>query len=231
MGSQPSPTPIAVYQLYVSLRDISPLIWRRLLLTSHTSIAQFHAILQCAMGWEDLHLHRFCIQGKDYGIYQSGGLSFDDDPTKVWLADFRLRAGERFVYEYDMGDFWQHDVRLERVLPLAPGKAYPVCIAGSGDCPPEDCGGPAGYRALINAQYSWQAGLDLYDDMLLIAERLLAFYEGGSRPTVDGGEFVQALERLQEREERLPVRFDRRAVNAALSAMRKERSCTSTSRS
>jgi naringenin degradation protein FdeH len=60
---------------------------------------------------------------------------------------------------------------------------------------------------------------------------LLAFYDGGPRPTVDDGEFVQALERLQEREEQLPARFDRRAVNAALSALRKERSCTSTSRS
>jgi hypothetical protein len=73
--------------------------------------------------------------------------------------------------------------------------------------------------------------LDLHDDLLLIAERLLAFYNGGPRPTVDDAEFVQALERLQEREEQLPARFDRRAVNVALSAMRKERSCTSTFRS
>src|SRR6266545_6375189 len=192
---------VKVYQLKISLRDISPMIWRRVLVESDTSITHLHAVLQIAMGWEDLHLHRFRVHGKAYGISRAGGILFDDDACQVRLSDFKLRAGERFVYEYDMGDFWQHDVRLERVLPLAPGKAYPVCIAGSGDCPPEDCGGPAGYRALINAQYSWQAGLDLYDDMLLIAERLLTFYKGGSRPTVDDGEFVQALERLPEREE------------------------------
>ena len=28
------------------------------------------------------------------------------------------------------------------------GKAYPVCIGGSGACPPEDCGGPEAYLGL-----------------------------------------------------------------------------------
>ncbi len=78
------------------------------------------------------------------------------------------------------------------------------------------------YHALITEQYSWLAGLDLQDDILLVAERLLAFYDGGPRPTRDDTEFVQALERLQQREEHLPARFDRRAVNAALSALGKE---------
>lgn len=59
--SQPS---VQVYQLKVVLRDCSPMIWRRLLVTSDTTIAQLHTILQIAMGWEDLHLHRFRIYGK-----------------------------------------------------------------------------------------------------------------------------------------------------------------------
>src|SRR5690349_7137973 len=104
MGSQPSRIPTSVYQLYISLRHISPLLWRRLLVRDDTTIAQLHEIIQCAMGWQELHLHRFCIHGKDYGIAQPGGILFDDDPTKVALADFRLRTGERFVYEYDFGD-------------------------------------------------------------------------------------------------------------------------------
>ena len=114
--------PATVYQLKVSLRDISPMIWRRLLVTSHTTIAQLHGILQIAMGWEDLHVHQFRIYGKAYGISRAGGIWFDDDPYQVRLSDFRLRASERFVYEYDMGDCWQHDIRLERVLPLDPSK-------------------------------------------------------------------------------------------------------------
>jgi hypothetical protein len=32
------------------------------------------------------------------------------------LADLGLRPRERFLYEYDFTDGWQHDVRVERML-------------------------------------------------------------------------------------------------------------------
>ena len=120
MSADKQPAAIKGYQLKVSLRKISPMIWRRLLVPSDTTIASLHAMLQTAMGWEDIHLHRFRIHGKDYGIYRTGGLLFDDDPDEVTIAGFKLRASERFVYEYDFGDCLQHDIRLERMLPLDP---------------------------------------------------------------------------------------------------------------
>jgi hypothetical protein len=33
-------------------------------------------------------------------------------------------------------------VRVEQILPLEPGRYYPVCIGGRRAAPPEDCGGP-----------------------------------------------------------------------------------------
>jgi hypothetical protein len=45
-----------ILQLGAVLRGISPLIWRRLLVPSDTSIAQLHELLQVAFGWEDMHL-------------------------------------------------------------------------------------------------------------------------------------------------------------------------------
>ena len=221
---------VKVYQLKVSLRDISPMIWRRLLVTSATTIAQLHDILQTAMGWEDLHLHQFRVYGKAYGISRDGGMLFDDDPYQVTLADFKLRASEHFVYEYDMGDFWQHDIRIERVLPLDLSKTYPVCTGGAGDCPPEDCGGPSGYRNVLDERCSWLELEQARDDLLLVAQRLLEFSEGGPRPTEDETEFMDALERMHERLEAVPSAFSRRAVNAALRIMRKEPPCTSASK-
>jgi hypothetical protein len=220
---------VTVYQLKVSLRHISPLIWRRLLVTSDTTIAQLHAIVQIAMGWEDLHLHQFRIHGKTYGIYRVGGISFADNPHQVILADFKLRKGERFVYEYDMGNFWQHDLRLEQVLPLEPRKHYPVCAAGNGDCPPEDCSGPWGYRELMAERFSLLALLQLQVDQAVIAQRLLDWYEGELRPTYDDSAFMEALERLRDWLDDAPIPFERRAVNAALRAQRKESPCTSAS--
>ena len=97
---------VRIYQLQVTLRDSSPLIWRRLLVRSDTTISQLHDVVQIAMGWEDLHLQQFLIHGKSYGVYYDGGIVFSDDPRHVRLADFRLRKGERFLYEYDLGDWW-----------------------------------------------------------------------------------------------------------------------------
>jgi len=67
-----------LYQLRVVLRNVSPLIWRRLLVRSDASIAELHAILQTAMGSSDTHLHRFHTHGKAYGIARCGGIGFAD---------------------------------------------------------------------------------------------------------------------------------------------------------
>lgn len=224
---------IKVYQLKVTLRHITPQIYRRVQVTSDTTIAGLHAILQIVMGWEDLHLHQFRIHGKTYGIYRTGGMSFADDSHQVTLRDFKLRKGEKFVYEYDMGDFWQHDIRLEQVVSIEPEGKYPVCTEGDGDCPPEDCGGPSGFMELMEERSSWCAMSEYRSDILLVAKRLLEFYDGGPKPSYEEEEFIEALDRMERRLDDAPIEFNRREVNAALrriAKMGKEPECTSESR-
>jgi hypothetical protein len=122
----------------VWIRQISPMIWRRLLVGSDSSIADLHHTLQIAFGWSDSHLHRFHIHGRDYGISTRA--------KQVRLADLRFRINERFLYEYDFGDAWLHEVRIEQCLPLDAG-VYPHCIGGRRQAPPEDCGGPLAFMA------------------------------------------------------------------------------------
>ena len=90
-----------------------------------------------AMGWEGIHLYQFCLYAARYG---SGELSASS--PEVTLTALRLRAGSRFVYEYDLNIPWRHEVRIEKWMEPEPGKAYPLCIGGSGACPSKDCGGP-----------------------------------------------------------------------------------------
>jgi hypothetical protein len=116
------------------------------------------------------------------------------------------------------------------VLPRDPRTTYPMCVAGAGDCPPEDCGGPPGYASLLAERYSWTAMEQVREDVLLVAQRLLDFYEGGPRPTYEDEEFVDALDRMREREAAAPVHFKRRTVNAALRKLRKEPTCNSASK-
>ena len=39
-------TPLSIYQLRIVLRGISPLIWRRVLVSSETTLAHLYTILQ-----------------------------------------------------------------------------------------------------------------------------------------------------------------------------------------
>ena len=157
---------VFVYQLRLWLREISPAIWRRLLVRSDSAIADLHYTIQIVMGWTDFHLHQFIIHGKCYGVWKIGGIWFTDDPDKVRLCDLHLRERQRFVYEYDFGDLWQHEIRVEKKLHIDPKKLYPVCIGGARSTPPEDCGGPWAFMEL-QQRYSF------YN----IAERMLEIIE------------------------------------------------------
>ena len=131
MGPERLSSPV-IYQLRVLLQEVSPMVWRRLVVRSDSTIAELHYVLQIAFGWSDEYLHRFRIHGKEYGMPHVGGMFFSEDATTVRLAAFRLRTRERFFYEYDFYDQWVHEIRLENKLPLSAKKAYPICIAGSG---------------------------------------------------------------------------------------------------
>jgi len=66
----------------------------------------------------DFHLHRFLIRGKAYGASRLRGCMFTTDARKVVLSQFRFRTNERFLYEYDFVDLWQHQIRFESVAPI-----------------------------------------------------------------------------------------------------------------
>ena len=139
--------PGQIYLLHVWMHQISPMIWRRLLVRSDTTIADLHYTLQIAFGWSDEHLNRFHIHGQDYGVYHDGGINFSTDPNQVRLSNFKFRINERFLYEYDFGDYWQHEVRVEARLAKKDKRLYPYCIGGKRRAPPEDCGGPLAFMA------------------------------------------------------------------------------------
>lgn len=54
---EPSRPQAQIFQLRVVLRGISPLIWRRLLVRSDSTVAQLHEALQVAFGWGEDHLN------------------------------------------------------------------------------------------------------------------------------------------------------------------------------
>jgi hypothetical protein len=45
---------LVIYQLKIVLLGISPMIWRRILVRSDSSIEDLHYTIQLAMRWEDI---------------------------------------------------------------------------------------------------------------------------------------------------------------------------------
>src|SRR5262249_32850982 len=56
----------------------------------------------------------------------------------------------KFTYEYDFGDGWEHDIRVEKALTREGKAGHAVCVTGARACPPEDCGGVWGYAMLLD---------------------------------------------------------------------------------
>jgi hypothetical protein len=140
-----------LFELDVRLREIEPPIWRTVEVPGAWSLEDLHFALQVAMGWTNSHLHQFKIGDKLYGMVEvddSGDLELEDE-REYRLQDL-VQNGGSFVYEYDFGDGWEHDVTVKKVTTVAK-PPRPRCVAGARACPPEDCGGSGGYKNLLEA--------------------------------------------------------------------------------
>lgn len=141
-----------VYQLKITLQEITPPIWRRIQIPADCTLRELHEVIQTVFGWLDYHLHLFEVKGVQYGEPDP---EFDDEPpihrdARTKVRTVLARLGATMVYEYDFGDCWKHDILLEGMFLAEPGVRYPRCIGGARSTPPEDCGGVAGYQSLLD---------------------------------------------------------------------------------
>ncbi len=140
-----------VFQLKVTLKESKPPIWRRIQVRGSTTLPKLHAILQIVMGWTDSHLHEFRVGNIHYGVPDPDWEMDIKNERRVKLGEIVAAVKDRFVYEYDFGDSWEHAIVVEKVLAPEPGVRYPLCLAGKRACPPEDVGGTWGYAEFLEA--------------------------------------------------------------------------------
>lgn len=155
------PTLNPIYQLNITIKNISPPIWRRILIPGNATFRELHEAIQLALGWGDGHLHSFATK-KRAGMYIEGeitdlrtfeaGAPWEEKPAderKVRLKQRLSKHGQRIAYTYDFGDSWEHEILLEKIVEPEKGIEYPICTGGKRACPPEDCGGLGGYDRLL----------------------------------------------------------------------------------
>ncbi len=147
-----------ICQFRITLKEISPPIWRRILVPEDYSFWDLHVAIQDAMGWLDYHLHVFRMKRRQGHKVMEIGIPDEDlcegDPEimpgwKIPIAKYFATLGMTAEYVYDFGDNWIHEVLLEGYLLKEKGVKYPRCIEGARACPPEDCGSGRGYYEIL----------------------------------------------------------------------------------
>lgn len=140
-----------IFQLRFTLLRISPEIWRRVLAPGNLTLADLHETIVGAMGWSGHHLHEFLIGCRTWADPDNPPCDefLSERATKGKLKFLGLSPGDSFIYRYDFGDDWVHEILVEDILEPVPGEVYPELVAGERACPPEDCGGVSGYLRLV----------------------------------------------------------------------------------
>jgi len=140
-------------QLKITLKGFAKSIWRRVVISSEMTLLELHDLIQIVMGWEDRHLFMFEIgpfRFVDPDQWEESAYRYQSASRAIMeeiISKF-VQPGEYFIYEYDMGDSWQHEILVEKIISNEEYRV-PVVLVGSRACPPEDAGGPGGYAYLL----------------------------------------------------------------------------------
>ena len=141
----------SIYRVKITLRDIRPPIWRRLELNGSTSLYKLHLMIQETFGWFNSHLHQFVVDGEAYGESVPEADFELSSGRRFKLEQAAPKVGDKFFYEYDFGDGWLHEIKVEAIEKPQSGVSYPRCTKGKRSGPPEDVGGPWGYEDFLAA--------------------------------------------------------------------------------
>ena len=143
---------VRAFQMKVTLRGMKPKVWRRFFVPENFTFQDLADILITVMGWNGSHLSAFEMPKSGMNImanpWSDDEEQFGDrNGKKVKLAEL-LPAEKKFIFVYDMGDNWEHEVVIEEVRENYPA-LYPAVLAYEGNCPPDDCGGVWGYMDML----------------------------------------------------------------------------------
>ena len=119
--------------LRTELEGIEPLIWRRVAVRPSISLMGVHLAIQAAMGWQDSHLWYFETGERRYAPRLRSEPEWNEryeDAGRQTLGRLLASGVRRMNYIYDMGDFWEHLVVIEKIASPLSGQRYPQFLGG-----------------------------------------------------------------------------------------------------
>ncbi len=127
------------------LRDVNPMVIRIVEISDQLRLAEFHDIFRTILGWDGDLGYIIRIHGQEFN-------SFQRKTRSKALHEFQLHRQEKFLYICDTLHLWQWDVRVLDIQEGVEGENAARCLSGRGGAPPENCGGPTGYRLMCKRQ-------------------------------------------------------------------------------
>ncbi|PPG69940.1 plasmid pRiA4b ORF-3 family protein [Rathayibacter rathayi] len=144
------------YALHVALLGTKPAVWRRLELSSESSLRDLHLALQLSLGWTDAQPHYFSLDVPDEEQTPIGSPADAEelgadlvDESGVALAEVLEQEQDEIFYVYDLEDEWRHVIRLESIAPLS--TTLPRCTGARGAAPLDVPGGPESWADTVRA--------------------------------------------------------------------------------
>ena len=138
-----------IAKIEVELGWVEPEVVRTLLVPMDIKMDRLHLVIQAARGWANYHLYEFYSESIRWGEPFEG---FEEtiSAKKTKFGDALKQAeSDEIYYMYDFGDSWVHRVKLIETTAPKLDEIYPQLVEISGQCPPEDIGGPPGYEMFL----------------------------------------------------------------------------------
>ena len=115
----------------------------------YLDLPDFNDVFRAILGWDGLGF-MFCVHGQAFNSVRRRTQS-------KTLRDFQLRPQETFLYTCGAIDLWEWEFRLLDQEAGVADDDRPICLGGRGAAPPEYCGGPTGYRLMLQRQQEGKA--------------------------------------------------------------------------
>ena len=130
---------------------------RKIIVPANIKLTKLHKVIQFIFDWKGYHLYDFTTFNKDTKEQIKRIVPFEEDLEydnnailiKNHTLNDILSEQSYIIYTYDMGDNWQHEVRLIKVIEEY-DKDSPYLLEAEGQSPPEDVGGVSGFIEFRN---------------------------------------------------------------------------------
>ena len=140
-----------VFEILVSLDLELYKAERRILVPADMKFSVLHEVLQRIFDWASYHLYDFTVLDERKEVIArlvpfEEDLEYDEEAKlmdEYTLDDFFPKY-KKMVYTYDMGDYWEHEIKLVKTIEEYNGE-LPYLLEAQGQTPPEDVGGVFGF--------------------------------------------------------------------------------------